>query len=174
MLPETNAGHLMWHEMWWNFIKSANHFNVICRNKAILGGGLSIDWALCTVELVKTQSLIWGHVHQADLSMCFVSCISVAEVLTPLLCRCCLVILSQNFGGHRKLFGKQTYFAATRYFWCCKLTSKTLKEKRITRTESYYRTPFFHTVILFKEGFICCMDCSQHIYILCEVYMSLL
>lgn len=95
MLPETNAGHLMWHK------RDAILLYVICRNKAIWGEFKSIDWSLCTVEVMKTQSLIWGegHVHQADLSMCFVSCIVFAEVLTPLLCQCWLVILSQCFRG---------------------------------------------------------------------------
>lgn len=46
---------------------------------------------------MKTRSLIWGegHVHQADLSMCFVSCIVFVEVMTPLLRQRWLVILSQ-------------------------------------------------------------------------------
>lgn len=31
-------------------------------------------------------------------------------------------------------------------------------------TASYSLNPFFHTMIIFKEGFICCMERSQHIY----------
>lgn len=40
------------------FIKSAHHFNIICRKKGHFGEFLSIDWSFCTVEVIKAQSLI--------------------------------------------------------------------------------------------------------------------
>lgn len=45
---------------------------------------------LCTVEVVVTQCLIGGdgHVHQADLSMCFIRCKMFAEVLNLLSHQC--------------------------------------------------------------------------------------
>lgn len=141
---------------------------------AILGSFWNIDCSLCKMEVMKTQSSIWGagHAHQADLSTCFVSCIAFAKVLTPLLCQCCLVMLSQSFGRSRNDFEMGTSFAVTHYFcWACTASHdlNAWRRNKYMRTACYYCTPFSLRMILFQQGFICCMECLQHIYILCEI-----
>lgn len=69
-------------------IKSASHFYVTCRNKAIFEEVFL--FVLCIVEVAATQCLIGGegHVRQADLSMCLIRCKVFAEVLTFLSHQC--------------------------------------------------------------------------------------
>lgn len=75
--------------MWSNFNKSANHLNVTCRNKAILGSYLK-QWQIfvnsgCNEKPKVDLTGGGGHMRQADLSVCFGSCIAFAAMLILLL-----------------------------------------------------------------------------------------
>lgn len=145
-----------------SFSRSVNHLDVICRIKAIFGGAFTALADLCAQRRSWNSQLDWGRrAHASSWLESVPSCLQSADAfaLAALVCNTETAVRLSGIVKRQSPAQLPVVLSAT----ILPLPPQTPEGD--TNTGSYSSNPLFNIVVESKVGFICCMECSQHIYI---------